>query len=77
GAILGFVGVKMLLTFSAEQFEWPSADFHFPTYLSLGVIALILLVTVVASLAADKRDPNSGPPADRDPADTEAAEPVG
>ncbi|MCB1032001.1 MAG: TerC family protein, partial [Acidimicrobiales bacterium] len=28
GGILGFVGIKMLLTFSAEQFEWPSADFH-------------------------------------------------
>ncbi|MBA3802518.1 MAG: TerC family protein [Acidimicrobiia bacterium] len=77
GAILGFVGVKMLLTFSAEQFEWPSEDFHFPTFLSLGVIALILLVTVVASLAADKRDPHSGPPAEHDVVDSEAAEPVG
>jgi len=77
GAILGFVGVKMLLTFSAEQFEWPSEDFHFPTFLSLGVIALILLVTVVASLAADKRDPHSSPPAEHDVVDSEAAEPVG
>ena len=77
GAILGFVGVKMLLTFSAEQFEWPSEDFHVPTFLSLGVIALILLVTVVASLAADKRDPHSGPPAEHDVVDSEAAEPVG
>jgi len=77
GGILGFVGVKMLLTFSAEQFEWPSEDFHFPTFLSLGIIALILAVTVFASLAADKRDPHAGPPAERDPADSEAAEPVG
>ncbi len=76
GGILGFVGVKMLLTFSAEQFEWPSEDFHFPTFLSLGIIALILAVTVFASLAADKRDPHSGPPAERDSADSEAAEPV-
>ena len=76
GGILGFVGVKMLLTFSAEQFEWPSEDFHFPTFLSLGIIALILAVTVFASLAADKRDPHSGPPVERDPADSEAAEPV-
>jgi len=56
GAILGFVGVKMLLTFSAEQFEWPSADFHFPTFLSLGVIFAILTVTIVSSLIAEKRD---------------------
>lgn len=59
GGILGFVGVKMLLTFSAEQFEFPSADFHFPTFLSLGIIFGILLVTVVASLIADKRDPQT------------------
>ncbi len=57
GAILAFVGVKMMLTFTAEQFEWPSADFHFPTFLSLGIIAAILAVTVAASLIADKRDP--------------------
>lgn len=57
GAILAFVGVKMMLTFTAEQFEWPSADFHFPTFLSLGIIALILAITVTASLIADKRDP--------------------
>ncbi len=56
GGILAFVGVKMLLTFSAEQFELPSADFHFPTFLSLGIIFGILLITVVASLIADKRD---------------------
>ena len=59
GGILGFVGVKMLLTFSAEQFEFPSADFHFPTFLSLGIIFGILAVTVVASLIADKRDPRT------------------
>jgi len=58
GAILAFVGVKMMLTFAAEQFEWPSRDFHFPTFLSLGIIALILAVTVAASLIADKRDPH-------------------
>ncbi|MBX3313856.1 MAG: TerC family protein [Actinobacteria bacterium] len=57
GAILAWVGVKMLLTFSAAQFEWPSAGFHLPTWLSLGVIVLILTITIVASLQADKRDP--------------------
>jgi len=57
GAILGFVGIKMLLTFASEQFSLPSKDFHFPTFLSLGIIFGILAVTVLASLAADKRDP--------------------
>lgn len=58
GGILGFVGIKMLLTFSAEQFEWPSADFHIATPISLGVIFGILFVTIAASLWADKRDPD-------------------
>ena len=31
GVILAFVGVKMLLTFSVEQFEWPIDHFHMPT----------------------------------------------
>lgn len=50
----------MLLTFSAEAFEWPSADFHFPTALSLGIIFTILAVTIIASLMAEKRDPGGG-----------------
>ncbi len=58
GAILAFVGMKMLLTFASEQFEFPSKDFHFPTFASLGVIFLILFVTIVASMIADKRDPH-------------------
>jgi tellurite resistance protein TerC len=59
GAILGFVGVKMLITFAAEQFDWPSEGFHFPTFVSLGIIFGILAVTIVASMAADKRDPRT------------------
>lgn len=46
GLVLGFVGLKMLIA------EW----FHFPIWISLGVIALILTVTIVASLRADSRD---------------------
>jgi len=60
GAILAFVGLKMLLTFSAEQFEFPSAGFHFPTAASLGIILGILVITIVASMLADKRDPRLG-----------------
>jgi tellurite resistance protein TerC len=47
GVILGFVGVKMIIA------EW----YHFPTWISLLVIAGVLTVTIVASLQADKRDP--------------------
>ncbi len=63
GAILGFVGVKMLLTFSADAFAFPSEDFHFPIFLSLVVIIGILTVTIVASLRADKRDGGPSPEA--------------
>jgi tellurite resistance protein TerC len=62
GAILAFVGVKMLLTFTAEQFEWPSEDFHLPTWLSLGVIVLVLAVTILASLRATKNEGAASPP---------------
>ena len=44
--ILAFVGVKMLVV------EW----YHFPTWLSLGVIAVVLTVTVWTSLRAENRD---------------------
>jgi tellurite resistance protein TerC len=47
GAILAFVGVKMLI-----------ADlYHVPTWASLAVITGTLSVTVVVSLRADRRDP--------------------
>ncbi|MEX1043067.1 MAG: TerC family protein [Acidimicrobiia bacterium] len=46
GVVLGFVGVKMLIT------EW----YHFPTWLSLSVITVVLTVTIVASLRAEKRE---------------------
>lgn len=59
GGILGFVGVKMLLTFTSEQFDFPAKDFHFPTAVSLGVIFGILAITIITSLAADKRDPQT------------------
>ena len=53
GVILAFVGIKMLLI--GEPFE-----VHMPTYVSLGVIALVLAVAIVASLRADKRDHERG-----------------
>ena len=49
GIILAFVGVKMLLI--GEPFE-----VHLPTFASLGVIAVIMTTTIVASLRADARD---------------------
>ena len=48
GVILAFVGVKMLL---AAGF-----DYHFPTWASLAVIAVVLTVAIVASLRAEVGD---------------------
>ena len=42
--ILAFVGVKMIIS------EW----YHIPTFLSLGVIALILIAAIVASIKLDR-----------------------
>ena len=53
GVILAFVGVKMLLI--GEPFE-----VHLPTWLSLSVIIFVLLVAILASLSADKRDRERG-----------------
>ena len=47
GVILAFVGIKMLLL----------EVYHFPTFASLGVIALVLTVAIWASVRADKKDP--------------------
>ena len=44
GVILGFVGIKMLV----------SGVFHFPTWASLAVITGVLTVTIVASLRAER-----------------------
>lgn len=46
GVIMGFVGVKMIIA------EW----YHLPIWISLTFIALVLTVTIVASLRAEKRD---------------------
>src|SRR5205085_8039169 len=46
GAVLGFVGIKMLIT----------ELYHFPTWASLAVITLALTVAIVASLRAERRE---------------------
>ncbi len=46
GVILAFVGVKMLVV------EW----YHFPTWVSLTVIAAVLVVTIWMSVRADERE---------------------
>jgi tellurite resistance protein TerC len=53
GVILAFVGVKMLLI--GEPFE-----VHLPTFVSLSVIAAVIVAAVVASLRADARDRRAG-----------------
>ena len=47
GVILAFVGVKMLLT----------EVYHFPTWASLVVITVVLMLAITLSLRADARDP--------------------
>jgi tellurite resistance protein TerC len=49
GVILAYVGVKMLLT-------GPPIEWHPPTYVSLLVIAVVLAVSIWASLRADARE---------------------
>jgi tellurite resistance protein TerC len=44
--ILAFVGVKMILA------EW----YHIPTFLSLGIIATVLAVAIIASIKLDRSD---------------------
>ena len=44
--ILAFVGVKMVIA------EW----YHIPTFVSLGVIALVLAVSIIESIKLDKPD---------------------
>lgn len=46
GVILGFVGVKMLI----------SGVYHLPTWISLTVITVILTITIVASLRVEKKE---------------------
>jgi tellurite resistance protein TerC len=48
--ILAFVGIKMLIV------EW----YHFPTWVSLSVIAGVLAVTIWASLKAESRELSQG-----------------
>jgi tellurite resistance protein TerC len=72
GVILAFVGVKMLLI--GEPFE-----VHLPTSVSLGVIAAVIAVAVVASMRADAREREAGvtPPADLDVVDASDVEELG
>jgi tellurite resistance protein TerC len=58
GIILAFVGIKMIMV----------EVYHMPTYVSLGVIALVLTITIVASLRAEKRDARRQDDGDNDPA---------
>ena len=54
--ILIFIGIKLVLTFVHEIYtEVPKI----PTLWSLGVIALILIISTVASLMKSKRDPEA------------------
>lgn len=49
--MLGFVGIKMIVT---------ALDVKLPIAISLSVIAVILTVSIVASIFANRRDANAG-----------------
>jgi tellurite resistance protein TerC len=68
GIILGYVGIKMLIS------EW----YHMPTFISLGVIAVVLTITVVLSLRADAREHagEDGEDSEGEPGTTAEPEPV-
>jgi TerC family integral membrane protein len=55
GVILATVGLKMLLSYFFE--DW--FHDHVPTWSSLVVIVLVLAVTILASLRADRIDPSA------------------
>lgn len=57
GAILAFVGMKMM----AVEF------IHLPTWLSLSVITIILTITIIASLRAERRDSTNTKSNDHEP----------
>jgi tellurite resistance protein TerC len=52
GVILAFVGTKMLTSYFFENWFHD----HFPTWASLVVIIVVLAVTILLSLRADRRD---------------------
>jgi tellurite resistance protein TerC len=54
--VLAFIGVKLVLHWGHTLFN---AVPQIPTLLSLGVIAVILVITAVASLAKVRRDPTA------------------
>ena len=54
--ILIFIGVKLVLTFVHEIYDWVP---KVPTLVSLGVIGGILLVATIASLIKVRRDPTA------------------
>ena len=54
--ILIFIGVKLVLTFVHEMYDWVP---KIPTLVSLGVIGGILLISTIASLIKVRRDPTA------------------
>jgi tellurite resistance protein TerC len=77
GLILAFVGVKMILTFTSDTFDFPVKGLHLPTWLSLGVIVVILAVTITVSLAKTKGGEAGGAEAEAEAAadERDAAQP--
>ena len=71
-AILVFVGVKMIAEYAAHYFHWVEEGHHLvPPFASLGIVVSLLAVSIVASLAAARREPKvEASPAEEETADT-------
>lgn len=55
--ILAFVGLKLILGWTSDEFSFPVEDLHPPVWMSLGIIIVTLTVSVIASLIAERRSP--------------------
>ncbi|HET8929632.1 MAG TPA: hypothetical protein VFN21_03135, partial [Acidimicrobiales bacterium] len=70
--ILAFVGLKLILGFTADTFSFPVDELHPPVWVSLGVIIITLAVAIVVSIRADAKDAANGiEPPNRANPDTE------
>lgn len=65
-AILVFVGGKMLGTYAMHTF-FGQPEYKFPIGISLGVIATLLTISILASIIADKKERAAGGNGDQPP----------
>ncbi len=54
--ILGFVGLKLILGYTSEEFSFPVEHLDLPVWVSLGVIVVTLAVAMIVSVIVDRRE---------------------